>query len=655
MDIKQPVRRPARRPIAIPAAPAAATPPPASKRWLLADFFGSRQISGLHGSMILAYVAGLFSMLIWVSALDIQATVNAAGSLAALKLPSQSAARVESKLVKTELLVRFKSGLTKEQQAKLVADEGVKELDEIRPLRVKRLLVPAAAADKISQALANRAEVELVEPNYLAEALVAPNDPQYASEWQNPMIGAPVAWDKTTGATSVPIAVLDSGVDADHPDLAAKLLPGYNFYDNNTATDDIHGHGTAVAGVAAAIGNNGVGIAGLSWGSPIMPLRISDASAWATYYAMAKAITYAVDHGVRVINLSYGGTSYSATLQSAIDYAWSKNALVFASAGNYNNSTPLYPAASNHVIAVAATDSGDNKASFSNYGSWIDVAAPGNSVYSTTWGGGYGWKSGTSFASPITAGLAALIISANPGLTNVQVEQILKESAKDLGAAGFDQYFGYGRIDAAKAVALASSTPVDTQPTADLTAPTIGLTKPAANSMLEGQVSLEASASDNIGVSKVIFYYNGVAIATDTAAPYAATWDTTKLANGSYSLEARAYDAAGNVGYSAVVPVVVSNAIDATAPIVTITQPAAGATVSGRSFAFEAKASDDKAVAQLSLILDGKTVKTCAAATVCQQKVNTGKLAVGSHALVVEALDVANNKGFASSTFIYKK
>ncbi|EHP83704.1 peptidase S8 and S53 subtilisin kexin sedolisin, partial [Geobacter metallireducens RCH3] len=196
--------------------------------------------------------------------------------------------------------------------------------EEIAPIRVKRIKVPAAARAKVKAALAKNPHVTFVEENYLAEQTMVPNDPSYASQWHLPKIAAPAGWDISTGSSSVDIAILDSGVDPSHPDLAGKLLPGFNFVFNNTDTHDVTGHGTKVAGSAGAMGNNGAGVAGVAWQNQIMPLVIADSTGYATYSRMASAITYAADHGVRIINLSYGGSTSSSTLQNAVNYAWNK-------------------------------------------------------------------------------------------------------------------------------------------------------------------------------------------------------------------------------------------------------------------------------------------------------------------------------------------
>ena len=229
--------------------------------------------------------------------------------------------------------------------------------------------------------------------------------------------------------------MIDSGVNPTHPDLASKLIPGWNFLLSNTNTADDLGHGTATAGTAAAATNDGIGVAGVGWMTPIMPLVVLDSTDSATYSNIASAITYAADHGVRIINISIGGTSPSSTLQSAVNYAWSKGAVVFAAAMNASTSTPYYPAACDYVLAVSATEPGNTLASFSNYGSWISLAAPGDTIYTTDNSGGYSTWAGTSFSSPIAAATGALALSINPKLSAASLVNLLEQNADDIGGS----------------------------------------------------------------------------------------------------------------------------------------------------------------------------------------------------------------------------
>ncbi|GLI40143.1 S8 family serine peptidase [Geobacter hydrogenophilus] len=558
------------------------------------------------------------------------------------------AAPTPQKFVADELIVQFKAGVHKANSDSVLKGAGAQEAEDIPQLRVKRIKVPAAARTKVKAALAKNPQVSFVEENYLAEPTAIPNDTSYASQWHLPKIAAPAGWDISTGSSSVDIAILDSGVDPSHPDLAGKLLPGFNFVLNNADTHDVTGHGTKVAGSAAAMGNNGAGVAGVAWKNQVMPLVIADSTGYATYSRMASAITYAADHGVRIINLSYGGSTSSSTLQNAVNYAWNKGAIVFASAANYNTSTPYYPAACTNAVSVSATDANDAKASFSNYGPTIDIAAPGVSILTTANGGGYASVSGTSFSSPIAAGLGALILSVNPTLTSAQVVDIITSNADDIGTPGFDQYFGYGRINVLKSLTAAQSA----VPISDATAPTASITSPTSSSTVKGNAAVAVAASDNVGVAKVELRINGALFATATTAPYAFSWDTTTTVDGSYSLEAVAFDAAGNMGQSSAVSVKVSNTVDTIAPTVAITSPANGATI-GTSATISIAASDNVGVSRIEIYIDGKLATSKTGVSSLSYIWNTRKIAAGAHTILSKAFDAAGNAATASIT-VYK-
>ena len=251
---------------------------------------------------------------------------------------------------------------------------------------------------------------------------------------------------------------------ATHPDLASKMVPGRNIYNNNSDTSDIGGHGTAVAGTAAASSNNADGVASVAWGCKIMPIRVTDLSGYATFSAMASGLQWAADHGARVANLSFNASD-SSTVKSAAQYFQNKGGVVAVASGNQ---ATFNSAADNaYVLTVGATDANDVLASFSNTGNNIDLTAPGTNIRTTAKGGGYVSTAGTSVSAPIVAGVAALVMSANPSLTPMQVQDILKQSADDLGATGWDANYGRGRVNAARAVSLAQG-----GGTTDTTSPT---------------------------------------------------------------------------------------------------------------------------------------------------------------------------------------
>jgi subtilisin family serine protease len=309
--------------------------------------------------------------------------------------------------------------------------------------------VPEEALEPILASLRQTGLFDYVERDYYAHTASDPNDPSFGSQWYLPRIAGPQAWSLTTGSPSIVVAVIDSGVYGEHPDLKSKLVQGWNFVQPNEDTSDVLGHGTAVAGTVAAATNNGIGIAGVNWASRVMPLVVVDASDFAAYSDIASAIRFAADRGVRIINISIGGPNPSDALQSAVDYAWSRGAVIFASAMNESTSSRYYPAACNHVVAVSATDANDHLASFSNFGGWITLAAPGTNILTTMNGGGYGYWNGTSFSSPVAAGVAALLLAASPDLTADQLVATLKQTADAVGDAN---YFGAGRVNAYRAV-----------------------------------------------------------------------------------------------------------------------------------------------------------------------------------------------------------
>lgn len=363
-----------------------------------------------------------------------------------------------------ELLVRFNPGVSAATTQATLSRYDAQYLHTLYASDVQLWQVPAGQELALMQALNADPAIAYAEPNYIYHADVTPNDPLYGSQWGLTKINAPGAWDITTGSTGVVIAIIDTGVDLDHPDLAGKVVAGYDYIDDDITPQDLNGHGSHVAGIAAASSNNGQGTAGVSWGARIMPIRVLDASGSGLLSDAASGITWACAHGAKILNLSLGGTSNSTTLETAVNNAYAAGCLVVASAGNcgdqwysYNGCSyqnqPSYPGAYENAFAVAATTSTDGHASFSTQGSQVDIAAPGVDIYSTSYNDTYTWHDGTSQAAPFVSGLAALVWSANPSLTVAQVRQVIETTAVELGAAGKDIEFGWGRINAQAAVA----------------------------------------------------------------------------------------------------------------------------------------------------------------------------------------------------------
>jgi Subtilase family len=285
--------------------------------------------------------------------------------------------------------------------------------------------------------------VEYVEPEVLLEASdVLPNDALWSQQWGPQRVRAPAAWEATRGSGSVVVAVLDTGVDAAHPDLRGALVPGFDVVNNDTNPTDDNGHGTAAAGVVAARTNNALGQAGVCWSCAIMPVKVLGADGRGTTSAIASGILWAVAHGADVINLSLGGTGTTSALEDAVAHAASEGIVVVAAAGNNGNQTVFYPAAYPQVISVAATTSSDRRYGWSNYGSWVQVAAPGCNVAPGT-SGGYVNFCGTSSATPVVSGIAALAYSLRPTLLKTSFEQALRSTAVPVGSM-----VQYGRVNA---------------------------------------------------------------------------------------------------------------------------------------------------------------------------------------------------------------
>jgi thermitase len=289
--------------------------------------------------------------------------------------------------------------------------------------------------------------VEYAEPNYLYFASFTPNDTSYSSQWGPQKIQCPAAWDLGQGSTSVVVAIIDTGIDKNHLDLNTKFVAGRDFVNNDSDPDDDNGHGTHCAGIAAASTNNARGIAGVGFNTRLMGVKVLNSSGSGSLTAVANGITWAADNGANVLSMSLGSTGGSSTLQSAVDYAWNAGKVVVAAAGNDGNTNAQYPAFYTNCIAVASTTTSDTRSSFSTYGSWVDVAAPGSSIYSTYDGNSYATLSGTSMACPHVAGLAALLFAKFPGSSAATIRQKIEQNCDNVGT-----FVAFGRVNAFKAM-----------------------------------------------------------------------------------------------------------------------------------------------------------------------------------------------------------
>jgi hypothetical protein len=395
--------------------------------------------------------------------------------------------------------------------------------------------------------------IQYAEPDGIARAAFVSNDPLIASgqAWHLDRIQAFGAWDFTTGASTV-VAVLDTGVQATHQDLRGKILPGYDFVNQDSDASDDFGHGTAVAGVIVAAANNLSGSAGVAHGASVLPVKVADSDGFAAYSDIAQGIRYAAEDGARIINISIAGNMVSAALQEAIDDARDRGVIIVAASGNNGSAIPLYPASCAGVISVGATTDTDTLASFSNHGATLQVTAPGDGIW-TTQTDPYrpyaAWR-GTSFASPVVAGVAALALSLRPEMTGAQAGELLRQSTDDLGAPGWDPQFGWGRISAGRMIGEILNVVVNEEPTppqaSDLTAPSLSLVHAPANRSRTEQETVVCSgvAWDDTGIARVEALVGGSARITAGTSSWTVA---VPLAPGTNTITFRAFDTAGNM------------------------------------------------------------------------------------------------------------
>jgi len=355
-----------------------------------------------------------------------------------------------------QILVKFLPGTPEVTKADIHRKHSGQVVDVIPRLDVQVVRIPKDKVQEKVKAYKEEANVEYAEPDYIAEAILVPNEPYFGKQWGMVKIQAPEAWDITAGSSAVIIAICDTGIDRNHEDLQLKIVLSNNFTSNGTV-DDENGHGTHVAGIAAAITDNGKGVAGVGFNSSLMNAKVLGKNGSGYYSWVANGIIWAADNGAKVINMSLGGTSPSITIECAVNYAWCNGCVLVAASGNSNTILPLYPAYYNNCIAVAATDINDNKASFSNYGTWVDIAAPGVDIFSTLPNHrnklgkrNYGSLSGTSMSAPHVAGVAALVWATGYGTSNSSVRNRLQSTADAAGT--MYSIYGIKRLNAYNAV-----------------------------------------------------------------------------------------------------------------------------------------------------------------------------------------------------------
>jgi subtilisin family serine protease len=376
---------------------------------------------------------GILAVLCAVSAL-------AAPGLAAAA-PATAAGRAAQRIV-----VRFQPGVSPARRSALLAQAGARPVRTLRRLGLTVARVPASRRSEAVALLRSSGATRFVSPEHAFRIALSPTDPEYATTpWPFTQLGLTLAWDTTTGSSSVIVAVLDTGVAPGALDLAGRLVAGYDIAGGDTDPSDDHGHGTEVASTLAGGIDNGFASVGACPLCRIMPVKVMDAAGGGTTADIAAGITWATDHGARIINMSLGGPSDDPALDAAVGYAIAHDVLVVAAAGNNGTTAPEYPAAIPGVVSVAATDGAGALQIFSEHGSWVDVAAPG-CVTTATMTNATASVCGTSFAAPLVAGVAGLTLSNSPSLSEAQLRAALEANTS-----------GHGTIDVANGIVNASS------------------------------------------------------------------------------------------------------------------------------------------------------------------------------------------------------
>ena len=348
------------------------------------------------------------------------------------------------------LIVKFRKGAPEAARSEAHRAAGAQAAKSVAGTAERVQVEPGAVGTALASYRARR-DVETAEPDYLFHKSFVPNDPRFSSQWNLSIISAPAAWDATHGSPGTRIAILDTGIHTRHPDIGSKVILEQNFSPSRFGADDLADHGTLVAGIASAATNNGVGIAGVGFDSPLLNGKVMDDFGVASTASVIAGLRWAADNGARSINPSLGRSGpCPSSLQEAIDYAWSAGAVIVAAAGNDGAGQSESPGNCQHVLSVAASDRSDQRAYFSNYGADVDLAAPGVDILSTDFRGGYEIVDGTSFSSPHVAGVAALVWSTAFGTSpTAVVDRILATADRVPGTGSF---WTAGRVNAAAAM-----------------------------------------------------------------------------------------------------------------------------------------------------------------------------------------------------------
>ncbi|MEN8904649.1 MAG: S8 family peptidase [Clostridiales bacterium] len=444
-----------------------------------------------------------------------------------------------------ELMVKYKDDVSETNKKEHREEVGAKLIEKGKD-GIELIKIENASIDKAVDKLDKNSDIESVSPNFIRKVLYTPNDEKLSEQWSVNAINADKAWDildNTENLKEIKVAVIDTGVDTNHEDLKGKLTDdGYDFCDNDN--DPMSGpiaetHATHVSGIIAAMCDNNIGVTGLTGKAPIkiMPLRTLKAGN-GDDFAITKAVYYAVEHNADIINMSFGSIGRNDILEEAINYAISKGVLVVAAAGNSTyDSKYFWPAGVPGVVTVSATDSENKAAEFTNYGSGIEIAAPGVDVLSTVNGDKYEKYSGTSMSCPTICAVAAMIKSKNPEYNIAQIQDVLYNSSKDLGDKGIDKAFGYGLVDAEKAL---NTSPSDKK---------VKLIDVMDNDRVFYSTDFNVNYNEPQNLKNIEFYIDDIKIddilAKENTIQYKSTIDLNKFDDGKHTLKVLAYDLNG--------------------------------------------------------------------------------------------------------------
>jgi len=471
---------------------------------------------------------------------------------------AEAKAKPEEEFVPNEYIIGFKSWNSRVLSE--IQSYGGMILSQIPVLGAVRVYVPPVKEQIFLEYVWRIPEIRYVERNGIFKAVYVPNDPYWEDLWGMQIIQADLAWDIHKGSTSIIVAIVDTGIEYTHDDLSPHYVSlGYDWVNGDNDPMDDNGHGTHCAGIVAAVMDNGIGVVGVGQVS-IMAEKVLDSDGSGTAEWVANGIVHAADVGAHIISLSLGAYYDYTIIKDACAYAWDKGVLLVAAAGNDNTDDPHYPSAYDTVISVAATNRNDEKASYSNYGSTIELCAPGGDrgyyrrtyILSTYIDNSYAYAYGTSMACPHVSGLAALVWSYASDLTNEQLRLHLRDTADDLGDPGWDPYYGYGRINAYRALAEFGDMP-----------PTCSIVDPEDGQVIQGVYRILVSATDDDQIAQVELAIDGGTWIDITSnfdgTYYYYDWDTTTVSDGSHTIDARATDNAGQTTYATQVTVTVDN------------------------------------------------------------------------------------------------